>query len=119
MSFNITARGTVAEVREQIANLTDDDAPKSIRKMLAHELTELEASAVPDDAEISLTAYGHLGWSTDQTAGQSSVNIVIAAPADEAAEEAAAEDADAAEDEAGDADATDDAAAGADDEQAE
>lgn len=107
MSFNIEKRGTVAAVHAEITALEDGDAPKSVRKILALELDRIAASGVPDDAEIRLHAYGHLGWSEEQTGGESSVHVSIVAPADFLGSEHPEPEQEAAADEA--AEAADDA----------
>lgn len=71
MSFSFTAAGSpkdiIAEVGRQAAAL--EQVPNGFADSLNDQLGRL-----PEDAEVTLSCYGHTGWHEGQTSGQISLH---------------------------------------------
>lgn len=74
MSFSFSASGTPKEairrVGEQAA--VAPQCPQAFADAINGQL-----SALPEDASVSLSAYGHTGWGEAQTQGEISLHVTI------------------------------------------
>lgn len=74
MSFSFTASGTpkeaIASVGHEAAN--QPQVPQAFADAINGQL-----SALPEDASVSISCYGHTGWGEAQTQGEISLHATI------------------------------------------
>lgn len=70
MSFSFTASGN-----REAALATVGQQPSAPPEFVA--LIQSQLSLLPEDATVSLSAYGHTGWGKDQIAGEISLHCSI------------------------------------------
>ena len=73
MSFSFSASGTPGEA---IATVGQEAATKQVPQVFADAINN-QLSALPADASVSVSAYGHTGWGSAQTSGEISLHATI------------------------------------------